>query len=126
MAQIISDLDPKELVLIGDLNWNWLQPVSEDFKAYCNLINLFQKENSPNRPNLKCPENSSLIDLIIMSLITIPWHLYSLMICDHCVVATVRNTKILKSKQCIIIKRDMKHFKQQAFLLGKNESGSRS
>ncbi len=42
------------------------------------------------------------------------------MICDHCVVATVRNTKILKSKQCIIIKRDMKHFKEQAFLLGKN------
>ncbi len=41
------------------------------------------------------------------------------MICDHCVVAMVRNTKILKSK-CIIIKRNMKHFKEQAFLLGKN------
>ncbi len=37
-------------------------------------------------------------------------------ISDHCVVATVRNTKIPKSKPCIITKRDMKHFKEQAFL----------
>ncbi len=36
-------------------------------------------------------------------------------ISDHCVVATVRNTKIPKSKPCIT-KRDMKHFKEQAFL----------
>ncbi len=35
---------------------------------------------------------------------------------DHCVVATVRNTKITKSKPCINTKRNMKHFKEQAFL----------
>ncbi len=37
-------------------------------------------------------------------------------ISDHCVVATVRNTKIPKSKPCIITKRNMKHFKEPAFL----------
>ncbi len=37
-------------------------------------------------------------------------------ISDHCVVATVRNTNIPKSKPCIITKRDMKPFKEQAFL----------
>lgn len=96
---------------------NWLQP-SDDLKAYCNLINLFQIVNNPIRPNLKCPENSSLIDLIIAN---VP-HKYSMAsvfandISDHCVVAMVRNIKFPKSKPCIITKRDMKHFMEQAFL----------
>lgn len=41
------------------------QPASDDFKAYCDSLNLFQIVDSPTRPNLKCPEKSSLIDLIL-------------------------------------------------------------
>ena len=37
-------------------------------------------------------------------------------ISDHCVVATVRNTKIPKTKPRIIVKRNMKHFSEQEFL----------
>lgn len=93
----------------GELNWNWLQPVSDDFKACCDSLNLFQIVESPTRPNLKCPDKSSLIDLILTN---VP-HKYTVAsvfvndISDHCVVATIRNTKIPKAKPRIIIKHDM-------------------
>lgn len=50
---------------MDDLNWNWLQPVLNDFKTCCDSLNLFQIVDSPTRPNIKCPEKSSLIDLIL-------------------------------------------------------------
>ncbi len=34
---------------------------------------------------------------------------------DHCVIAGVRDTKISKCKPCIIIKRNLKLFCEQAF-----------
>lgn len=117
LTQIISDINSKELVLIGNLNLKYAFK-SDDLKAYCNSMNLFQIVNSPTRPNLKCPENLSLIDLIITN---VP-HKYSMAsvfanyISDHCLVATVRNIKIPKSKPYIITKCDMKHFMEQAFL----------
>ena len=49
---------------------------------------------------MKCPEKSSLIDLILTN---VP-HKYSAAsvfandISDHCVIATVRNTKVPKTK----------------------------
>ncbi len=118
LFQLFSDLDAKELVVLGDLNWNWLHSSTDAFKNYCDALNLFQIVDSPTRPNLKCPEKSSLIDLILTN---VP-HKYSTAsvfandISDHCVIATVRNTKIPKSKPGIITKRDMKHFSEQGFL----------
>jgi len=35
---------------------------------------------------------------------------------DHCVAATIRDTKVQKGKPRIIIKRDTKHFVEQGFL----------
>jgi len=117
LMQLLSDLNFNEIVVIGDLNWNWLHPVADDFKAYCDSLNLFQLVDSPTRPNLKCPEKSSLIDLILTN---VPYKysaasVFANNISDHCVVATVRNTKIPKTKPHIIIKRDMKHFSEQGF-----------
>lgn len=37
-------------------------------------------------------------------------------ISDHCIIATIRNTKIPKTKPCIITKCDIKHFSEQRFL----------
>ena len=70
LMQLLSGLNFNEIVVIGDLNWNWLQPVSDDFKAYCDSLNLFQIVDSPTRPNLKCLEKSPLIDLILTMLLT--------------------------------------------------------
>ena len=99
LMQHLSGLNFNEIVVIGDLNWDWLQPVSDDFKGYCDSLNLFQIVDSPTRPNLKCPEKSSLIDLILTN---VP-HKYTAAsvfandISDHCEVATVRNTKVPKT-----------------------------
>lgn len=35
---------------------------------------------------------------------------------DHCAIAVVRNTKLPKMKPHILLKRDLKHFHEQAFL----------
>ena len=100
-------MNSKELVALGDLNLTWLQPVSDDFRAYCDSLNLFQLVDSPTRPNIKNPGKSSLIDVIL----TYVPHKYSTApifandISDHCVVAIVRNTKIPKTKPCILVKR---------------------
>lgn len=118
LMQLLSDFNSKELVALGDLNWNWLQPMSDDFRANCDSLNLFQIVESPTRPNFKNPEKSSLLDVILTN---VP-HKYSTAsifandISDHCVIATVRNTKISKTKPCIIVKRNMKHFSEQDFL----------
>lgn len=69
-------------------------------------------------PNLKHPEKSSLIDLML----TNAPHKYSCAsvfandISDHCLIASVRNTKIPKTRPRIIFKRAMKQFSMQAFL----------
>lgn len=40
LANILSQLDYKEIVMLGDLNWDWLTTVSDDFKNLCISFNL--------------------------------------------------------------------------------------
>lgn len=112
LKHLLSRLNYNELVLTGDLNWDWLKPVSDDFKSFCDLNNLTQLVNSPTRPNLKSPEKSTLIDLILTN---VPHKFSSLgVFCndlsDHCIVAAVRNTKMSKLTPRIILKRNLKLF----------------
>ena len=65
LMHLTSKLLYSEIILIGDLNWCWLKPVSDDLNMFSNSMNLTQLNNSPTRPNLKCPEKSTLIDLIL-------------------------------------------------------------
>ena len=115
--KLLSDMNSKELVALGDLHLKWLHPVSDDFRAYSDSLNLFQIVDSPTGPNIKNPEKSSLMDVILTN---VP-HKYSTAsifahdISDHCVIATVRNTKIPKTKPRILVKRDLKHFSEQGF-----------
>jgi len=94
LKYLLSRLNYSELVC--DLNWDWLKPVSDDFKSLCDSINFTQLVNSLTRPNLKSPEKSTLIDLILTN---VPHKFSSLgVFCndlsDHCVVAAIRNTKM--------------------------------
>lgn len=61
---ILSILNVKEIVLIGDFNWNWLQPLSVEIKLFCDAFNIQQLVNTCTRLNLKKPDESSLLDLI--------------------------------------------------------------
>lgn len=54
-AQLLS-LDFNEILLTGDLNWDWLSSISDCFKSGCYLTQLV---NETTRPNIKCPQKSS-------------------------------------------------------------------
>uniref|UniRef100_A0A3B3DM95 Reverse transcriptase domain-containing protein n=2 Tax=Oryzias melastigma TaxID=30732 RepID=A0A3B3DM95_ORYME len=114
---LLTKLNFTELLLAGDLNWDWLTAGSDEFKSFCDSVNLSQLVNLPTRPNIKNPQKSTLIDLILTN---VP-HKYSSLgvfcndLSDHCVVAVCRNTKIPKFKPRIVYKRNMKHFNEQAF-----------
>ena len=79
--------------------------MSDDLKMFCNSMNLTQLIYSPTRQNLKCPDKSTLIDLILTN---VP-HIYSAVgvfcndLSDHC---AVRNTKVPKTNPCFIRKRN--------------------
>ncbi len=113
----LSALDFNEIIIIGDLNFDWLTPVSDGFKSLCDSYNLTQLVNGSTRPNDKFPDKSSLLDLFL----TNSPHKYSDVgifandVSDHCVIATVRRAKLPKSKPQMIHKRDYKHFCEQAF-----------
>lgn len=117
LTHLLSRLNYSEIVLAGDLNWDWLNPVSDNLKSFCDSVNLTQLINSPTRPNLKCPARSTLIDLIL----TNAPHKYSAIgvlcndLSDHCLVVAIRNTKIPKLKSRIICKRHLKYFNEQGF-----------
>lgn len=117
LSQLLSQLQYSEIVLAGDMNWDWLKPASDGMKGLCSEFNLTQLIASPTRPNPKHPEKSTLIDLLL----TNAPHKFSKLgvfandISDHCTIAAVRNAKIPKSRPRCIEKRDMKHFSLQGF-----------
>lgn len=117
LTKLLSKRNYNELLVLGDLNWDWLTSASDDLKELCLSLNLTQIVNSATRPNKKNPGNSSLIDLIL----TNAPHKYPAVgvfandVSDHCTVATIRDTKISKGKPRVISKRDFKHFSEQGF-----------
>lgn len=117
LKHLLSKLSYSELVLAGDLNWDWLQKASAEFKSFCDSINLTQLVHLPTQLNCKDPERSTLIDLILTN---VPHKFSSLgVLCndlsDHCAVAAIRSTKVQKSRPHIIFKRNLKHFNEQAY-----------
>lgn len=118
LSDSLSTVKYNELVFMGDLNWDWLAPVSDPFKCFCDSAHLTQIIESPTRPNPKHPEKSTLLDLFL----TNAPHKYKATavfandVSDHCVIAAVRDTKLPKLQPRIIIKRNFKSFCEQAFL----------
>ncbi len=122
LSDCLSSMKYTELALMGDLNWDWLTPASDLIKSFCDLANLTQIIDSPTRPNPKHPEKSTLLDLFLTNM---PQKykataVFANDMSDHCVIAGVRDTKISKCKPRIIIKRNLKLFCEQAFLIDLN------
>ena len=90
---------------------------SDAFRHFSVSLNFTQLIESPTHPNLNFPDKSSLIDLFLTN---VP-HKYSMAgtfandISDHCVIAAVRNAKVLKTKPHFVIKCNMKAFVEQGF-----------
>lgn len=118
LSDLLSNLISSELILIGDLNWDWLSDKSANFKLVCDSMNLTQLIASPTRLNSGKPGSDTLIDVIL----TNAAHKYVAVgifpndISDHCTIACVRSTKLPKAKGWIVLRRCFKHFSEQAFL----------
>lgn len=118
LASYMTGFNSSELLLVGDLNLDWLTASSDNLKAVCDSLHLTQLINSSTRPNTKNPSKSSLLDLIL----TNTPHKYTDTgvfandLSDHCTIATIRNSKLPKTKPNIICKRDVKNFCISAFM----------
>ena len=119
LVKFLSQLKYSKLLLVGDLNWDWFMcPVSDDLKAQCDSLNLTQFINSPTRPNPKCSQKATLIDLVLTNMPSkyVTTGVFPNDLSDHCVIAVVRDTRLPKSKPRFVEKRNMKMFVEQAFL----------
>lgn len=56
-----------EIILLGDINWDWMKDDLRYFKAYCHFSNVTQVINAPTCPNTKNTNKSTLIDVILIN-----------------------------------------------------------
>ncbi len=101
----ITGSNAGEIVLVGDLNLDWLSSASDGLKSVCDTLNFSQLIDSPTRPNIKFPARSSLIDLILTNA---PHKftgagVFGKDLSDHCAIAVVRDAKLHKSKPRILL-----------------------
>ncbi len=106
LGKVLSSVASIELIILGDLNLDWLSDNSGSLKELCLELNLSQLINSFTRPNPKKPANSTLIDLILTNKpFKYPYTgVFSQGISDHCPTACVRMVKGLKLKARSILK----------------------
>ena len=117
----------EDLVVTGDLNLNWLNKNLNYLKEKCNQFDplaLHQQITATTRPNLKVPEKSTLIDLILTNK---PEKMaasgvFSLGISDHCPIACIWSTHMETTKSRIIHRRNTKQFVEESFLADLSQS----
>ena len=125
ISSVITDIfnllvpyEKTEILMLGDLNLNFLTDVSDTLKDLCLDLNLTQLINVQTRPDVHNPERGSLIDLILTN--RPHKFIYSgvlpLDFSDHCPIVCIRVAKQPRSKSCIITKRNFKKFDESAFL----------
>ncbi|KAF3858970.1 hypothetical protein F7725_021369 [Dissostichus mawsoni] len=103
-----------EFVLLGDLNWDMLNPPAQVQKQWDSL-NLSQIILTPTRYDTKNPEKATLLDVILTNN---PDRYKTGVFCsdlsDHCLIGCIRNGGTIKV--LTTHRRILKHFDEQAFL----------
>ena len=66
-AVTLLKLSDEELVLFGDLNWDWLSTSASALKDLCDTLWLMQLINSQTRLNIKPMDKATLLDVILTS-----------------------------------------------------------
>ena len=96
------------MLLVGEINLDWLSSNSEELKHHCVDLNLTRLISSSTRPDTRNPEKSTLIDIIL----TNKPHkftasgVFSLDLSDHCPIFCIRDTRQKKVPSNVIVKRD--------------------
>lgn len=105
-GKIMSTYVSSELVVLGDLNLDWLSESSISLKQLCLELNLSQLIQHPTRPNTKNHFKSTLIDIVITNRpLKYPQSgVFAQGISGHCPIACVRVTKAIKSKGLVLRK----------------------
>ena len=118
LVNMLSEYSADELLVMGDLNLNWLSDVSLQLKELMCDLNLSQLIVAPTRPNLKDHSKSTLIDLIFTNRVDkYPTSgVFELGVSDHCPIACIRDVHVSKTGSQVVSKRNFKNFDTEGFL----------
>ena len=118
LADLMSKYLDMELLVLGDFNLNWNNTTSNRFKEVCSSLNLSQLITETTRPNLKDNSRDTLIDLIFSNKPDkiAACGVFELGKSDHCPIACIRSTHLIKTSFSTVIKRNLKHFNEHSFL----------
>lgn len=115
----ISCPDYSELVLTGDLNWDWLNTVSDYFQIKLSdylILSVLRSWSIYLLVRIKSIKETFEIWPNVPHKCSYSPHVTTTVFCnDHCVVAVIRNAKAPESQHRIVFKRTLKHFNEQSF-----------
>jgi hypothetical protein len=103
--------------MLGDINWDMLNTPSV-LQSKLDALNLTQITKEPTRYNPESVNKGTLIDIILTNLPSKSTSaVFNQDLSDHCLIACIRNGSAVKRPPLIIVKRSLKHFSEQAFLI---------
>uniref|UniRef100_A0A8C7QUG0 Reverse transcriptase domain-containing protein n=1 Tax=Oncorhynchus mykiss TaxID=8022 RepID=A0A8C7QUG0_ONCMY len=103
--------------MLGDLNWNMLNTPAI-LQSKLDALNLTQIINEPTRYLPKALNTGTLIDIILTNFPSkYTSAVFNQDLSDHCLIACIRNGSAVKRPPFITVKRSLKHFSEQAFLI---------
>ena len=106
-----------EFALLGDLNWNTLNTLTV-LQTKLDALNLTQIIKETTRYNPKSVNMGTLIDIILTNLPSkYTSAVFDQHLSDHCLIACIRYGSAVKRPLLITVKRSLKHFRDQAFLI---------
>ena len=117
ICELIAPHLASEFVLLGDLNWDMLNTPAV-LQSKLHALNLTQIIKEPTRYNPNSVSKGTLIDVILTN-----WPskytsaVFNQDLSDHCLIACIRYGAAVKRPPLITVKRSLKHFCEQAFLI---------
>lgn len=111
LSQLLAAFTSSEFILLGDLNWDMLNPPDAVLQQF-DALYLSQIILEPTRPNPKSPSASTLIDLILTNTPSNYQTGIFSQITDHCAIACIRSGKLVKQPPVIVTKcfKSLKNF----------------
>ena len=117
ICELIAPHLASEFVLLVDLNWDMLNTPAV-VQSKLDALNLTQIINEPTRYDPKSVNTGTLIDIILTNLPSkYTSAVFNQDLSDYCLIACVRNGSAVKRPPLITVKRSLKHFSEQAFLI---------
>jgi hypothetical protein len=114
ICELIAPQLSSEFVLLDDLNWDMLNtPTVLQYKP--DALNLTEMIKEHTRYIPKSVTMGTLIDNNLPSKYTSD--VFNQDLSDHCLIACIRIGSVVKRPPLITVKRSLKHFSEQAFLI---------